>query len=295
MLKSIVSLILVLAVSASVCIAQTPSAQVRAYLGSIADQSAPKGEVTYLFKDQTGKPTEMGRTGDGVKTWMQLLAASTFFSDTDQGILQGIYTTGTKVKPSPDYVQPKPVAKGTSAVPIPDGAPISFWDNFLPLNELDGYKANTEQAILETGRQVIPRLDFLGYIGWRIVFPILVAFFILFYWMAKLSFNEAAQSSGRMIFMGKDYLYWGNRARYGCFVIVSAVCLVYIANGLLYDFFAGNSLWLWVAKSAGKASAGYYFAIWAVPNPPKIHNTTTGGGRGLGRGQDPFNNPLIEQ
>ena len=241
-------------------LAQPKSVQVAAYMGDRHPVASQGVDVLFSFQNAV-----LRRTGDGAKTVQQLLQDGLAFSDDDNaGFLKEIFIGGTKIPPAA-----RPTANANlgaeSARPLPTGK--SVWDEIPDSAKLEGYKSGIESGIRAAGRQIAPRWNFILFVFWKVVLPILVFICVIAYFIAKAAFKEMS-NRGNIPFFSKPVSYWGYQARNTVWLCSVLVGVVLLADGLICDFFAGNSLWGWLLWSVLKMFALYKIVTWVTPNPP---------------------------
>ncbi len=241
-------------------LAQPKSVQVATYMGDRHPVASQGVDVLFSFQKAV-----LRRTGDGAKTVQQLLQDGLAFSDDDNaGLLKEIFIGGTKIPPAA-----RPTANANlgaeSARPLPTGK--SVWDEIPDSAKLEGYKNSIESGIRAAGRQIAPRWGFVLFVFWKVVLPILIFICLIAYFIAKTAFKEMG-NRGNVPFFSKPVSYWGYQARNAVWLCSVLVGVVLLADGLICDFFAGNSLWGWLLKSVLKMFALYKIVTWITPNPP---------------------------
>lgn len=262
---------------------QSKSEQVKNYLGKRAELSAPAGQVSFVFER-----LELTRTANGNHTWLQVLQSGTFFNNADDaGRLQAVYAGDKKVLgQSKEPAQPQRITTARmdsgSAVPIPEEVgPGGFWASIPDSNQLEGYKATTNEAIRNFGKELRPRQEFTFWMFCRLALPIIFLVWLASALIAKAAFNELGNGEG--VFFFRDMQWWGYGARGVCFGAVAIAVLVWVINGALIDFFAGSSLWGWMFQSFCKGLLGYFVITVLTPNPPAGYvYVNRGGGSGGG-------------
>ena len=269
--------------------AQDLSGQIKSYLGSLSGKTAPQATLTFYFQDEKGgQDFQIEMNGDGKKSWMDVVA-SYEFDNNKPGRLQAVYAGDDKVVPSAAFVSsPRTSASVASQSDAPPASrPSSLWDWWLPLDKIEGYKKDLDNGIVEFGQQLRPRQDFLGYVGWKVALPILSVLFWFFWWLCKLSFHEIGKSHGRNTWQYRGMSVVGYGSRWMCFVLISATVLTYVMNDMVYRYFSGGNMLIWMALNGGFIWLSLELAKWAVPDPPGSHKVPAGGGgnrNGGGRG-----------
>ncbi len=263
-----------------VCLsAQDLSGQITKYLGSLSGKAAPQAEIVCYFKnDSDGQEFEIPLSGDGRASWSDIVKAGQFNNDRT-GRLQAIYAGEDKVSPSAAFVSSPRTREAVSqeAQPTRPDRPFSFLDWILPLEKIESYRADIDNGIADFGQALRPRQDFLGYVGWKIALPILAVLFGLFWWLCKLSFHEMGKSHGRNTWQYRGMSYVGYGSRWGCFIIVSITALSYVINDMIYRYFAGGNMLVWLALNGFFIWLSLELAKWAVPDPPGSHNVPANG------------------
>lgn len=268
-------------------VAQDLSGQINKYLGTLSGKAAPQTEIVCYFKnDQSGEEFEIKLASDGMATWSNIVKAGRF-DNNRTGRLQAIFAGEDKVVPSAAFVSSprtrEAVSEPAQAPTRPD-RPFSFLDWILPLEKIGQYRADIDNGIADFGKALRPRQDFLGYVGWKIALPILAILFGLFWWLCKLSFHEMGKSNGRNTWQYRGMSYVGYGSRWGCFIIVSITALSYVINDMIYRYFAGGNMLVWLALNGLFIWLSLQLAKWAVPDPPGSHNVPANGKGGKWNG-----------
>lgn len=262
-MKHITYLLLLCSLSA---FGQTKSSQVREYLGDRYETGKPTGTVAFRFEKGVLK-----RTGDGQKTYSDLLTHVTAYSDAaNAGALLGIQVDGKNVSP---VMKTSMEATGeVQAIPEKYGGDPKpgFWASVPDSLKLESYKAEMIAAKKEVGRELAPRQGFLMWVFRNFILPFLFVVGLIARFVAKSAFAESTHDINGGVLFGRGIAEYGHAARYVLFGIGIVVCVVELVNMAVSDYFIYESLWWWAVKSFIISAATYFVLTrWIVPNPRK--------------------------
>lgn len=277
------TLIALILLCSAAAVAQSKTAQLKAYLGEDrAQYFAPQaGPVKFVFDDAT-----LERRADGSATIIDLLHADPYYTDANNmgRLLAVVVSEGGKLKlvPKQKPSAPAPAGGGTpgassltpvSALPVKRGG--TFWDNIPDSSELEVMKAAAIAGKKEFGRELRPRQQFVDWCFKNFALPILFLIGVVAFYIAKVSSEESAISrSGWPVFSRS----MSGPREWSVFVL-SCDCWVVGIYTIVMDavstFFSDTTLWWWIARSLFVLFLTYRFTRWIIPNPRIIR---TGGG-----------------
>lgn len=245
---------------------QTKSAQVREYLGDRYETGKPTGTVAFRFEKGVLK-----RTGDGQKTYSDLLTHVTAYSDAaNAGALLGIQVDGKNVQP---VMKTSMEATGeVQAIPEKYGGDPKpgFWASVPDSSRLEQYKMEMLESKREFGRQVAPRQAFLFWTYRMFALPILFLLAFMGWLIAKAAYKESKHDPAGFVIFGQRIADIGHLARYFVFGVGGVVFLIEIANDAIQTFFVAENLWWWMFRTVIVGLIAYFvFTRWVVPNPRK--------------------------
>ena len=277
---------------ASPAFAQPKTVRLKNYLAERATLIVPEQGTQFKASFQLAPIT---RTGDGKKNLLDLLQSGAAFTDADNaGPLLAVYVGGKLLAPEAAGAA-EPAARASvgrgSAVPV-EPSTKSLWDEMPDTLTLEKYKRDLAAGVKSIGNEIIPQWDFLFFVFWLIVFPILFAVSLIAWFVAKSAFKEMKSSANVPLF-SKPVSYWGYQARnviFGCAALFGVVLLM---DCLIRGFFSLN-LWRWVILALIEAVVLYKLVTFIVPNPKSSASGKAGGGWNgggynssqLGSGQD---------
>lgn len=275
-------------------VAQDLSGQINKYLGTLSGKAAPQTEIVCYFKnDQSGEEFEIKLASDGMATWSNIVKAGRF-DNNRTGRLQAIFAGEDKVVPSAAFVSsPRTAARQADAESAQPSQPNpgSFWERLMPLDKMEAWKADLKNGIIETGRQIQPRQEFLGVVAWYAVLPFWIIGFALCYMTCRVGFNEIGKSHARNPWLFNTMSKYAYKARSACFILVMLLAGMYFLNEMVADYFeSGANIPAWLVEIAIKGGLIYLAAIFLVPDPPGSHKQPQGdnGRRGGGNGDFPM-------
>lgn len=255
--------------------AQPKTQRLYNYLGTRAETIVPHDDtqVEFAFEGAT-----LTRTGDGRTNLVTLMQKMRLFTDDDNaGALREVKINGEVLPPikgseKPQVVKTNYTVGEGSAVPV-DGEPRKFglWASLPDSTELARMERGADAAIIQTGKELMPRWGFMVRMFWKIAVPILFLIMLVCYFIAKSAFTEMGHSNGNATVLFRPISFWGYGARNGVFLCAILIGAVTLVDGAVSDFFAGNGLWWWFAVSAVKMWVIYLVVTWATPNPPRSH------------------------
>lgn len=261
------------------------SAQVHGYLGDRYETEKPTGTVTFRFEKGTLK-----RTGDGVKTWADLLTHVTAYSDeSNAGALLGIQAAGRNVAP----VMKASLNATGSAKPVPEryagDSSSVMWDSATTAVRIEEMKREFDAKKGVFLGQSMQWWNFVMHIA-NSIFYVLLCFLGLCRYAAVAATNEYRIDS----FGGTKYGGWvvgfGVFASAITFFITVLVMIVLLLNvfirlsmgdvaGIFGIFLSWNFAlviaWFFILHQAGKVTD------WIVPNP-KVRDGGYAGQMGSG-------------
>ena len=256
-------------------VAQSKTQRLYNYLGTRAETIVPHDDtqVEFAFEGAT-----LTRTGDGRTNLVNLMQKMRLFTDDDNaGALREVKINGEVLPPikgseKPQVVKTNYTVGEGSAVPV-DGEPrkVGLWASLPDSTELARMERGADAAIIQTGKELMPRWGFMVRMFWKIAVPILFLIMLVCYFIAKSAFTEMGHSNGIATVLFRPISFWGYGARNGVFLCAILIGAVTLVDGAVSDFFAGNGLWWWFAVSAVKMWVIYLVVTWATPNPPRSH------------------------
>ena len=269
--------------SAAAAVAQSKTAQLKAYLGEDRAQyfAPPAGPVKFVFDDAT-----LERRADGSATIIDLLHADQFYTDANNmgRLLAVVVTEGGKLKLVAKQKPSAPAPAGgggnagsgtltpVSAVPVKRGG--SFWDNIPDSSELEVMKASAIAGKKEFGRELRPRQQFIDWCFKNFALPVMFLIGVIAFYIAKVSSEEGGINPSGWPVFGRAM----NNAREWSVAILSwdcwAVGIYIIVMDAISTFFSDTTLWWWIARSLFVVFLTYRFTRWVIPNPRIIR---TGG------------------
>ena len=247
------------------------SSQVREYLGQRYETEKPTGVVTFRFEKGV-----LRRTGDGSKTWADLLTHVTAYSDaSNAGALLNVQVAGKNVQP---VIKTNLEAAG-SAQPIPEkyggGSETILWDSATTAIRIEEMKRDFDQKKGVFLGQSMQWWNFVMYIA-NSIFYILLCFLGLCRYAAVAATNEYRIDSFGNTKYGRWVVGFGIFATSITFFITMLVMCVFLLNiftrlsmgdiaGIFGIFFSWNFAlvlgWFFILHQAGKITD------WVVPNP----------------------------
>lgn len=250
-------------------------AQVIKYLGMDRYETVkPVGEVKFIFEKAVLK-----RVGDGNVPYKRLLTdASSYTNEDNAGHLVGIRVAGSMILPeSPTATKPTKVAASVEQTAIPtmpsaDGSGNSFWSSMPDTNELEKIKADFIKGKQKFGAELAPRKNFLLWMYWNAIAPIMLLVGFLAYFIAKLAFKESMHDRYGNTIFGMDISQWGHYARYVVFCVIVVNVMVFMIDMFITDYFSQVSMWWWVVKCFLLTIIAYFISSWLVPNPKVANN-----------------------
>lgn len=242
------------------------SVQVENYLGEYRYQNdRPKGEVKFVFQKAV-----LPRTGDGAKTYRELLPSGYMFSDRDNaGKLIGITVSGATIQPEAPVKKEgsqrmvSHVATG-EVRPIPDAYAIP--DSVAVGQKLEGVKHQVESWKAGAWAAIKPVWAFVMWFFTSILAPFLIGLGGLCRYISKTAAGESAVNLyGAAIF---------GRFMHGAHQNTSALLMIIVWAGavvLLLDSFMWLVWWdfsLWTAIPVWVVELWLAQAVtnWIVPN-----------------------------
>lgn len=247
------------------------STQVHDYLGDLYETEKPTGTVSFRFEKAV-----LRRTGDGAKTWADLLTHVVGYSDeSNAGALLGIQVAGRNVSP----VLKASLNASGSAQPIPEkygGTPESpVWDSATTAVKIEALKRDFDAKKGLFLGQSLQWWGLVMHIG-NSIFYILLCFLGLCRFAAVAATNEYRIDSFGNTKYGRWVVGFGIFATSITFFITMLVMSVALLNiftrlsmgdiaGIFGIFFSWNFAlvlgWFFILHQAGKITD------WVVPNP----------------------------
>lgn len=235
MKNAVLVYILLCAISAQ---AAPKSAELLDYLGNRVNER-PQGRVSFVFTKIT-----LTRTGDGQKTYGELLRHVVGYQDADAGYLHSIKVEGVQV---PRSQRPVEASVGESARSIP-GEGWTLPDSISTARTIEGLKQKIDGSSGKIWGQTLQWWDFVIYCMKRVFWALLCLGGLARY-AAKAATNES-----RITSWGSS-VYGGWVARFGSFAIAVTFTIVVMSMlVLLAHIFIccisgriGELLWLFLS------------------------------------------------
>lgn len=253
------------------------SVQVNRYLGDVRytmDVPEKGADVSFVFQRAA-----LQRTGDGQKTYKELLKASPVFTDADdQGKLIGITLNGKVVLPEGKKEAAAPEEKESSEVKSMGVIQRGNWYDALPdSNQLEQMKAEHIRQQASEWKKIEPLLNYYRWRFWGIM-SLLIGLGAMLWVFAKVSATDSVKSIYGYAFIGNAITGIHIVSKTALFLILSVPTLIIMTFDAIECYYTQEFTLFLAIKYAFIALVWYLVFEKVLPDSPQIGRGTGGNG-----------------